>query len=106
VEDLDEQIARGLGFLRNRYGARLFFLYFQAYSCTNLPVAQLAQVYDNAVALFGARLRAPSGAWWYPRGPTAWIGPRLSSFPPYTARGMEVWLELGLQSSNDSSLAG
>ncbi|MEL7556684.1 MAG: TIGR01212 family radical SAM protein [Treponema sp.] len=105
VEDLDEQIARGLGFLRNRYGARLFFLYFQAYSCTNLPVAQLAQVYDNAVALFGARAPGALRGMVVSTRPDCLDRAKAELLSSYTARGMEVWLELGLQSSNDSSLA-
>jgi radical SAM protein (TIGR01212 family) len=105
VEDLDEQISRGLGFLRSRYKARLFFLYFQAYSCTNLPVAQLSWIYDGAIALFNAKAPGSLRGIVVSTRPDCLDRAKAELLSSYAAGGLEVWLELGLQSSSDASLA-
>lgn len=104
VTDLEEQIERAVGFTRRRYDARLFFLYFQAYSCTNLPPKALKSVYDRAVAVLG-RL-APNSL----RGivvstrPDCFDAEKAGLLASYAALGLEVWLEFGLQSSSDRTL--
>ncbi len=105
VEDLDEQLNRGLGFMRSRYKARLFFLYFQAYSCTNLPAAQLAPIYDKAIALFKAKAPGALKGLVVSTRPDCLDKPKAELLASYAAGGLEVWLELGLQSSKDSTLA-
>jgi hypothetical protein len=49
--DLEPQVRDGIAFLRRRYGAQDFILFFQAYSNTNAPVDELRQVYDEGLAL-------------------------------------------------------
>jgi hypothetical protein len=105
VENLDEQIDRGLAFLRSRYKARLFFLYFQAYTCTNLPVHKLAPIYDKAIALFKAKASSDLSGLVVSTRPDCLDRPKAELLASYVADGLEVWLELGLQSSNDSTLA-
>jgi hypothetical protein len=105
VEDLEEQITRGLGFMRSRYKARLFFLYFQAYSCTNLPVDQLAPIYDRAIALFNARAPGALKGLVVSTRPDCLDRAKAELLASYAARGLEVWLELGLQSSKNPTLA-
>lgn len=104
VTDLEEQIERAVGFTSRRYGGRLFFLYFQAYSCTNLPPKALKAVYDRALA---ALERVAPGSL---RGivvstrPDCFDAEKAGILASYAASGLEVWLEFGLQSSNEETL--
>jgi hypothetical protein len=80
-------------------GARRFIAYFQAYTNTYAHVDELRVLYDAALAEPGVIGLA--------------IGTRPDCVPPevldlladYRARGHEVWLELGLQSAFDETLA-
>jgi radical SAM protein (TIGR01212 family) len=86
------RIARGTG-------ARHFIAYFQAYTNTYAHVDELRALYDTALAAPDVMGLA--------------IGTRPDCVPPpvldllaeYRERGHEVWLELGLQSSFDATLA-
>ncbi len=86
---------RGIG---RRTRARKYLAYFQAYTNTYADVAQLKALYDQALAVEGMIGLS--------------VGTRPDCVPPavldllasYRDRGMEVWLELGLQSAFDDSL--
>jgi uncharacterized protein len=99
------QVATGVSFLAQRYGAKLFFPYFQAYSSTNAPLEALRSRYGEALAAVEAE--APGSS----RGLV--VSTRPDCIEPETARllasyarsGLEVWVELGLQSSHDRTLA-
>lgn len=101
---LDVQVRRAVGFTRKRYDAHAFFLYFQAYSCTNLPVRELKPVYDQAIE---ALEEAAPGSF---RGlvvstrPDCFDEEKAQLLASYVHSGAEVWLELGLQSSHDETL--
>lgn len=94
-----EQLEAGRRVLARRTGARRFIAYFQAYTNTYADVAELATLYEQALAepdVLGIA-----------------VGTRPDCVPPAVldllqgiqARGYEVWLELGLQSAFDSTLA-
>jgi radical SAM protein (TIGR01212 family) len=80
-------------------GARRFLAYFQAYTNTYARVDELRALYDQALAEPGVIGLS--------------IGTRPDCVPPevldllagYRDRGHEVWLELGLQSAFDDTLA-
>jgi radical SAM protein (TIGR01212 family) len=85
--------------IARRTGARQFIAYFQAYTNTYAHVDALRALYDRALAepdVIGLS-----------------IGTRPDCAPPevldllmeYRERGHEVWLELGLQSAFDETLA-
>jgi radical SAM protein (TIGR01212 family) len=105
LASLERQVGEGLAFLRRRYEARRFFPYFQAYSSTNAPPAALAASYD--LALSAIERAAPGSA----RGLVVSTRPDcvdeavVSLLASYAARGLEVWVELGLQSGRDATLA-
>lgn len=104
VLDLDEQIGRAVGFVSRRYGAERFFLYFQAYSCTNLPAAELRPIYDRAIASL-ERLRPGSLAGLVvSTRPDCLDEAKAAVLAGYAASGLEVWVELGLQSADDRTL--
>ena len=50
AEAVRSQIDRGIAFLRRRYRAEVFLLYFQAYSGTYAPPEILKRIYDDALA--------------------------------------------------------
>ncbi|AAZ98140.1 Conserved hypothetical protein [Thiobacillus denitrificans ATCC 25259] len=93
------QFDRARGRIGRATGARRFIAYFQAYTNTYAHVDELRALYDSALA-------APDVV-------GLAIGTRPDCVPPpvlallaeYRDRGHEVWLELGLQSSFDATLA-
>lgn len=104
VSDLEEQIDRAVRFTRERYGARLFFLYFQAYSCTNLPVEQLTGIYGDAIACLESIAPGSLRGIVVSTRPDCFDAGKAELLASYASRGLEVWLELGLQSSSDVTL--
>lgn len=94
-----EQIASGRRVIRRRTGARKYLAYFQAYTNTYGDVERLSTLYEQALA--------------EPDVVGLAIGTRPDCVPPavldllagYRDRGCEVWLELGLQSAFDATLA-
>lgn len=104
VTDLEEQIGRAVGFTRSRYEARLFFLYFQAYSCTNLPPDELRLVYDRAITILEGIAPGSLRGIVVSTRPDCFDEEKAALLASYAALGLEVWLEFGLQSSNDETL--
>ena len=96
--DLEAQVRKGIDFLRKRYGAEAFILFFQARSNTNAPVEALRRVYDAGLSL--ASFRGLSVA----TRPDCVDQARADLLASYAGRGLEVWCELGLQSAHASTL--
>jgi len=93
-----EQIERSLPKLRGRYGAEAFLAYFQAGTNTHAPVEKLRRLYDQALAhpevvglVIGTR-------------PDCLAEPVLQLLEDY-ARRVPVYLELGLQTIHERTLA-
>ena len=97
-ESLASQVQRGISFLSKRYAARSFILFFQAYSNTNAPVAHLARVYDTGLSL------APFLGLNVATRPDCLDEAKARLLASYRERGLDVWVELGLQSANDQTL--
>ena len=95
---LKVQIDGTISFLRRRYSAKGFILYFQPYSNTNAPVEELQRVYDVGLAL--ARFRGLNVA----TRPDCIDAAKARLLSSYRDRGLEVWVELGLQSIHDATL--
>jgi radical SAM protein (TIGR01212 family) len=95
---LDSQLDSGRRGIDRCTKARKYLAYFQAYTNTYADVEQLKAQYDNALAMDGMIGLS--------------VGTRPDCVPPavldllagYRDQGMEVWLELGLQSAFDHSL--
>jgi radical SAM protein (TIGR01212 family) len=92
------QIDSAMAFLSRRYGARAFFLYFQAFSSTNAPVEVLRSVYDEALSKAEFRGLVVSTR------PDCVDEDKAELLRSYADRGLEVWVELGLQSALERSL--
>ncbi len=97
-ESIHSQLAAGRHVIRKRTGAKKYLAYFQAYTNTYGDIEQLKSLYDQALSeqdIIGLS-----------------IGTRPDCVPhavielllEYQRQGYEIWLELGLQSSFDSTL--
>lgn len=93
-----EQIRTNARRVAERYNARKFLIYFQSYSNTYAPVERLKQVYDAA-------LRAIDGVVGLSIGtrPDCVDGQKLRLLQDYAENHL-IWVEYGLQSSNDRTL--
>lgn len=110
VPPLEAQIRHGIEFLRIRYGAQAYFLYFQAFSCTNLPVAQLRTAYDTAIGMVEEAAPGSLKGMVVSTRPDCFDAEKAALLAGYARpsqgrAGLEVWLELGLQSAHDETLA-
>ncbi len=74
-------------------------LFFQAYSGTDAPVEELAAIYDAALAL------APFVGLDVATRPDCFDARKAGLLASYRARGLDVWIELGLQTCRDATLA-
>jgi radical SAM protein (TIGR01212 family) len=99
LASIRRQIEHGTGFLRRRYGAQVFLLYLQAFSNTHGPVDELQAVYDFALGCGDFRELIVSTR------PDCIDPQRAALLAAYRRRGLEVWVELGLQSGCDATLA-
>jgi radical SAM protein (TIGR01212 family) len=93
-----EQVERGKRFLRQRYGAEQFIAYFQAYTNTYGDVRQLQHLYDEALAcedIVGLSIGTR---------PDCVPDTVLDVLADYASRTY-LWLELGLESGHDQTLA-
>ncbi len=93
-----EQLERGKQFLRRRYGAQKFLAYFQAYTNTYGGVQQLKALYDEALAsddIVGLSIGTR---------PDCVPDEVLDLLADYASRTY-LWLELGLESGHDQTLA-
>jgi uncharacterized protein len=96
---IDPQIDAGRSVLARRTGARRFMAYFQTYTNTYDEIETLRTRYDGALT--------------HPDVIGLSIGTRPDCVPEavldllagYRAKGKEIWLELGLQSADDETLA-
>lgn len=104
VEDLVAQICRAAEFNRRRYDASLFFLYFQAYSCTNLPPPELKALYDRAISIFNENVQGRLCGIVVSTRPDCFDSEKAALLSDYRSGGMEIWVEFGLQSSDDATL--
>ncbi len=99
AEGMREQVEKGVRFLHARYAAGAFLLYFQASCATNAPAAELARIYGSALAL------APFRGLSVGTRPDCIDDEKADLLSSYLKPGFDVWVELGLQSASDRTLA-
>lgn len=97
-ESLKNQVESAMSFLRARYDAEAFILFFQAFSNTNAEVGALRQIYDSGLEL------APFRGLNVATRPDCIDEEKAALLASYKERGLEVWVELGLQSACESTL--
>jgi len=96
---LEKQIEAGRQVIRKRTGAHKYLAYFQAYTNTYAGVDELRALYDRALAeddVIGLSIGTR---------PDCVPEPVLDLLQEYQQAGHEIWLELGLQSSFNTTLA-
>ena len=91
------QVDRGIAYLRSRYRAHRFIVYFQPFSNTHAPVEQLVPLYESALAhpdVVGLSVGTRPDC--IDEGKLAWF--------EETAHRRFVMIEYGLQSIHDATL--
>jgi len=97
--DIAEQIEAGRQVIRKRTGAKKYIAYFQAYTNTYADVRELTRLYDEALKepdVIGLDIG---------KRPDCVPDEVLDLLLDYQQQGYEVWLDLGLQSAHDATLA-
>ena len=95
---IDEQLSTGIEWAKKKYGAEKYIAYFQSYTNTHAPVERLKDLYDQALSYegmvgFSVGIR-----------PDCVDREKLDLLNSYTDNYL-VWIEYGLQSSHDTTLA-
>lgn len=96
--DVREQALLGIQAMQRRYGAKKFIVYFQSFCNTYAPLPQLRALYDSVADLPGIVGLSIATR------PDCLSSGVLDLLTEYAGR-MMVWLELGLQSAHDETLA-
>lgn len=93
-----DQLLKGKEFLSRRYKAKKFIAYFQSFTNTYAPFDQLKRLYEEALAVDGV-VGLSIGT-----RPDCVDDPVLDLLQGY-AENFMIWLEYGLQSAHDATLA-
>ncbi len=97
-QDIGKQIEKGRAFIRRRYGESAYSIYFQSFTNTYGTVDHLKEVYDEALSY------GPFKEMIISTRPDCLEDDKLSLISSYKKRGVDVEIELGLQSANDNTL--
>ena len=95
--DIKAQVVSGKAFLSKRYKANKFIVYFQSFSNTYASPETLKKMYDQAVSVPGVVGLSIATR------PDCLTPEVIELISEYTDKFM-VWLELGMQTSNDATL--
>lgn len=99
---LEEQISQGYERLKRRYKTDTALLYFQSYSTTNLPLQDLVEIIERAL-VFSERFGKVAGLAIGAR-PDQIEDELLRFLNDLAKRKYEIWLELGIQTTDPSGL--
>jgi radical SAM protein (TIGR01212 family) len=97
-QSITEQIGKGRDFAERRYGAKKYVAYFQSFTNTYAPVSRLKAIYDEALRHQGM-VGLSVGT--RPDCVSAEILELINSYK----KDYLVWIEYGLQSAHDATLA-
>ncbi len=98
LPSISDQLAAGRAVIARRTGARRFIAYFQAYTNTHAALERLKPLYQEALThadVVGLSIGTR---------PDCLPDAVLDLLADYRDRGYEIWIELGLQSSFDTTL--
>jgi radical SAM protein (TIGR01212 family) len=100
-QDIVQQVRNSTSFLKKRYGAHDYILYLQSYSNTYKPPAELKKLYQSILDLedfrefvVGTRSDCINEQ----------VAELLSNIKEGQGSGMDVWVELGLQTIHNRTL--
>ncbi len=97
--DISEQIKTNMAYIRKKYNAHRFLIYFQNFTATYLPLENFRQYLLKAVQtehVVGVVISTR---------PDCLDGGHLDLLSEVKQKGLDVFVELGLQSANDATLA-
>lgn len=95
---ISEQIATNMAYIRKKYHANRFLIYFQNFTATYLPLEVFRQHLVQAISaedVVGVVISTR---------PDCLDGGHLDLLDEVKAKGLDVFVELGLQSANDDTL--
>ena len=95
---IEMQIEKGKRFVQSRYKAQECSLYFQSWTNTYDSVENLKSIYDKALSY------GPFREFIISTRPDVLPDEVCALLSSYSCDDMEVWVELGLQTSNDKTL--
>ncbi len=95
---IKDQVATSIKFIERRYKTEYLLLYFQAFTNTYAPVKELKEIYDYSLSL------APFKELIVSTRPDCISETNVKLLASYMKQGIDVWVELGLQSSNNNTL--
>ena len=98
LDSIEKQIERGKAFLRRRYNAEGFSLYFQSFTNTYDSAENLKRIYDRALST------GHYDEFIISTRPDVLPADVLDLIASYRSEEMDVWVELGLQSASDRTL--
>lgn len=97
ANNLRQQVDDAVGFARRRYGAKAFMAYIQAFTGTFAEASEQRRIYSEALSMFDHKAIS--------------IGTRpdcldssTMTFLKELSQNEEVWVELGVQTTNDAVL--
>lgn len=97
--DIPAQIAAGVGYTRRRYGSDgPYIAYFQSFTTTNAEVEELRRIYQAVLAEADFRMMVVATR------PDC-VGGRILDLLADLNRQLPVWVELGVQTAHDKTLA-
>ncbi len=99
TRSIGDQVCEGMRCVRRRTHARKVIAYFQTYTNTYAPLSRLKVAYEEALAVPGV-VGLSVGT-----RPDCLSEAVVALIASYRDRGLSVWVELGLQSSFDETLA-
>ena len=96
---LKDQVRKGIERAKKRYGAEKFIAYFQAFTNTYAPINELKAIYDMVLSLSDKFVGLAIGT-----RPDCIDSEKLKMISEYKDMGYDVWIEYGLQTSNEKTL--
>jgi radical SAM protein (TIGR01212 family) len=96
-DNIADQVRDGITFVRQRYGSVKFMAYVQTFTGTFAPVAQQRACYEEILSAH------PFDALTIATRPDCIDRPTLDLFAELRKR-MDLWIELGVQTSHDTTL--
>ncbi len=93
---IEEQVKNGIEFAKKRFGAKKFFIYFQSFTNTYAPLERLKKLYERA--LFISEYKKEIVGLIIGTRPDCVPDDVLDLIASYKSKGLEVWIEYGVQS--------
>jgi hypothetical protein len=98
LDSIEKQVERGMSFIKRRYNVDYYSIYFQAWTSTYASVEELKQLYDKALSLYKFTEFIISTR------PDSLDDEIIDLIASYKDKVSDIWVEVGLQSSNNVTL--